>query len=143
MRTPSSRNFRMDAKIKEFRRKAKHGQYETMIYRKCGFATDPQHLYPRKSYRQLLRESKDIDAEVRYQPRSLKPHGLHAPLGWTRFDARLNVARPWMARYRLLQSCDVRETGTNSISAHALTDRIVHSRFFDEKKLAARHLVPY
>jgi hypothetical protein len=143
---PPTRHYMLDAKLKKYRRKAENDRFETRLYRKFGFSTNPEHVYPHRSHKELYREAKDLDAEVWYDPQhsdeSTRPHGIRAPYRWKRFDSRLNVSRKWMAQYKLLEYCKVRETGTKTLSRHELTRQVVSRRLNEEKMLAAISLVP-
>ena len=134
---PPTRHHMLDAKIKEFHRKAQHSRFETNFYRKYGFSTNPAHLYPKRTHQALLRESKDLNAEMSnelYDGIEYRDDDVEKRLGWRRLDRHLDVTRKWMARYRLLDYCDVRDRGTHACSAHELTKRIVSRRVSDEKK---------
>ena len=135
---PPSRHYMLDAKIKIYRRKyADRARFETNAFRKYRFSTNPEHLFPRRTLKELLREAKDIDAQVSYEPYDAVNRSNNRPFGWRRLDANLNVSRTWMARYRLLEYCKVRERGTESCSANELAHQIANRRVLDEEKLTA------
>ena len=136
---PPTRHYMLDAKINIYRRKAMHGRFETDFYQKYGFSTNPEHLYPKRTFKELLRESKEIDAQVSYEPYH-QTESNNRPFGWRRLDAHLNVSRTWMARYRLLEYCKVRERGTETCSAHELAQQIANRRVLDEQKLTQNYL---